>query len=883
MTHVLRPVRAGNRGAALAILLGYLTLRAAAGATAEAERPVEFREPRRTTYLIEPGAAKASLAADTNSWTRARVAGTTNYVAMGSRIVLRLKPGTELAPLIGDRGLTVARRVSTHLYLLQAKDSATAISQAQALAGESGVEASYPVMRRALRRMGRYAPAPSDPYFTNQWHLENRGTNGVSRGLDLNVRSAWSSAQGEGVVVAVADDGIDLTHPDLSGPTAGQPHFNFDTYTDNGSPRYSDSNHGTAVSGLIAASTNSVGVAGVAPRASLASWVIFGQSIGGQDTIVGDDALMEMFQHAQDVVSVQNHSWGIVSGSMYGLDALSDQGIHDAVTLGRSGKGEVIVRAGGNYRDDLMNANDDGYANDPRVISVAAARYDGLFCSYSSPGACLLVGAPSGDPNQDTGLEDPAYPNIMTTDRVGSRGYNTSGSGDRANYCFGDTGFNGTSASTPEISGVVALILSANPSLTYRDVQQVLLQSARFANRSDADLRTNGAGFLVSHNLGYGVPDAGLAVAIAKRWVNRPAATEHAYAQTDFPSVPTQCLRVICEGTNLASAVASIPAWPCQGPHADAATAVLPLVYVGLATEDIAQDLTGKGALIQRGTSLFSEKLARAARAGASFAVVYNNAATGSVYMIGTAFAPIPAVFIGRTEGETLRAYLSTNANLTARIQYDPAVLAFDVPDTLTCEHVGVRLTVDTPSRGDLRVSLVSPSGTRSVLQNASSDTSQGISDWSYWSVHHFYESSFGQWRLEIGNELSGNAATVVSAELVVQGVAISDTDHDGLDDTWEVQSFGALAYGPADNPAGDGYSNARKQCLDLAAARYTPLLPPGSFLLERRNPPHGFPGGGWPRGRDSVAERVRPSPHRGYEHGGAIPRDRSGGAVHRV
>lgn len=785
-------------------------------------RRVEFREPRQTVYYVEPGVAKATLAAATNAWTRAWPAdGSTNYVALGSRLVLKVRPGTDIPGLIDGRPLTLARPISSDLVILQAASSDAAIAEASALAQRPGVVASYPVMRRAARRLGRYAPRPDDPYFPQQWHLENRDTNGGPLGVDLNARSAWSATRGEGVVVAAADDGIDLSHPDLATNGVGQPHFSFDTYIADGTPQSSDANHGTAVAGLIGAvGDNGIGVSGVAPRVGLASWVIWGAPLFGQSQIVSDEGLMDMFQYASNVVSVQNHSWGNASGSMLGIDALSEQGISNAITAGRGGKGVVIVRAGGNDRglnnqDPIGNANDDGYGSDPRVIAVAAARYDGLFCSYSSPGASLLVAAPSGDPNPDTGLEDPAAPNIVTTDRQGGAGYHASGAGDSANYCFGDTGFDGTSASTPQISGVAALILATNPGLGYRDVQQILLQSARFYHRTDPDLHTNGAGFELSHNLGFGVPDAGFAVALARHWSNRPPATQLAYPASTTPAIPTNALRVVCGGPGLADALTSIPCWPCQGLHPDGSTAVLPFVYVGQANSDLTQDLHGKAALIQRGTSLFADKIARAAKAGAAFAVIFNNTNTDRVFMMGTAYAPIPAVFINRANGEALRDYVQGQANNTAQIHYEPATISLNVTQAVICEHVGVRLTTTAQARGDLRVGLVSPAGTRSVLQAVSTDASPAPADWIYWSVQHYYESSVGTWRVELSNEMSTSAASVFDAELLIQGVPIVDSDHDGLDDNWEMARLGTLGYGPADDPDDDGYSNAREQCLD--------------------------------------------------------------------
>jgi kexin len=83
--------------------------------------------------------------------------------------------------------------------------------------------------------------------------------------------------------------------------------------------------------------------------------------------------------------------------------------------------------------------------------------------------------------------------------------------------------FNGTSSATPLASGVVALIEQANPNLTWRDVRYVLANSARMNDPTDADWTVNGAGYHVNHKYGFGVVDAGAAVALAPTWVNVPA------------------------------------------------------------------------------------------------------------------------------------------------------------------------------------------------------------------------------------------------------------------------------------------------------------------------------------------------------------------------
>src|SRR6185369_2971480 len=208
-----------------------------------------------------------------------------------------------------------------------------------------------------------------------------------------------------------------------------------------------------------------------------------------------------------------------------------------------------------------------------------------------------LVAAPSGD-------SDDGFPTIFTTDRQGALGYNQgSYTNDLADYCFDSTGFSGTSASAPQISGLAALILSANPALTYRDVQQILILSARHFDLTDPDLTTNGAGFRVSHNVGFGVPDAGEAVTLAKSWSNRPPLKSTTLTSTKVRTIPDDSLRVRISGSGVPAELSRLRTQPSLGPHADTPTPVLPLVDVGYATNRISRDLTGRAALIQRGPS----------------------------------------------------------------------------------------------------------------------------------------------------------------------------------------------------------------------------------------------------------------------------------------
>ena len=789
-----------------------------------------FRLPHAQRYHVrdEDWPAASSRASWLKAWPED---GSTNFVQFGSRVVLQTKSAADLPRLISGRNVSLAQTVTSNVFILQCPDAVSAAKEADRLAQLPQVLAAYPAIKRAASLDGLYAPAPNDPFFSTQWYLEHRGANGALNGPDLNVRAAWPYTHGEKTTIAIADFGVELTHPEFSNNVGGAPHFNFDLLTTNGAPelRNATGAHGTECSGLMVAdANNSIGMAGIAPAAHLASWVIFDTN----GNLVSDEELMNMYQYQSNVISVQNHSWGVNNTAQNPTTLLEQIGISNAVTYGRFGRGIVMVRAAGNLRTSAVNADDTGYPNDPRVIAVGAVRIDGRVASYSNPGACLLVGAPSGDTGEN---------GLFTTDLLGTDGINQINflppNQDLNDYVFNNQGFSGTSASAPEVAGVAALLLSVNPKLSYRDVQQILLLSSRHFDFADPDLVTNGAGFLVSHNLGFGIPDAGAAVNLARRWVIRPPQTTLTFTATNAAPIPGNGLRLLVTGSGLPVNPIDFLAAPSDGLQPDLPTASVPLVNVGQATNTITNNLTGMAALIQRGAATFTDALNRAAQAGAVFGVFYNNATGVSngcpggdtlCPMAGTGFVPIPAVFIGESSGEFLTNFIATNNTARAQIEMIGMNYTFNVTNTLVCEHIGVRLQTDYPQRGNLRVTLLSPMGTRSVLQFFNTDTNAGPVDWTYYSTHHFFESSAGSWTVTVSDEGVGGSGNVLSASLIIQGVPIIDTDHDGLDDNWEMAHFGTLAFGPKDDPDHDGYNNAFEQVLHS-----NPLAPDVPFNVN--------------------------------------------------
>lgn len=790
----------------------------------------QFREPILQNYRIEPAMESMKSSTTGRAWIKAWPERAPRQpVLLGSRVVIKLAPGVSLEDTLQGSPLQWARSRGNGIHILQAPEAMLAIHEAQRIGALEGVEACYPIRKRQLARLGLYAERPNDPYYYYQWYFENRGEDGVSRGADINVRAAWPYATGQAIHVAVADDGIEFTHPELGPRNEPSIDFSFETWTTNAFPSGDDSNHGTAVAGLIAANGgNQLGMIGTAYQAMISSWVIFGKD----GYAIDDERMADMFEYASDRVDIQNHSWGNASDYQLDPSMLERIAISNTVAMGRSGKGTVLVRAAGNRRQDWGNANDDGYASSPLAIAVAAVRSDGRTTSYSCPGACVLVAAPSGD-------QANSFPTIFTTDRQGANGYNrVSFTNDFADYAFNEAGFSGTSAAAPLISGIAALILSANTHLSYRDLQQILILSARHCDTNDPDLIANGAGLMVSHNTGFGIPDAGTAVSLACSWPNRPPLARIAFTNSESRPIPDDGLRVRVLDPLAPASLQAVRCLPSFGPHADRPTAALPLVFVGLATNTIIADpppaasgtagvvivpghisgsksLQGKAALIERGVSFFEDKIRFAAEAGAAYAVIYNNReGDAMVFMDGTQFSPIPAVFIGQNDGIALRDYITANTNALVRIQLDSCVYRFHVSNSLQCEHVGVRIRTDHHRRGDLRITLTSPSGTCSILQHLNLDETAGPVDWTYYSTHHFFESSQGTWTVAVGDEQKNTAGQVLSVQLLIHGAAITDTDSDGLDDSWEQNFFGHLLQRSADDPDQDGLSNLRELLL---------------------------------------------------------------------
>ncbi|MBC8098119.1 MAG: S8 family serine peptidase, partial [Armatimonadetes bacterium] len=380
----------------------------------------------------------------------------------------------------------------------------------------------------------------ADPDYPNAWHLENSGqdSHGNGGGLidqDIDVQGAWDpndngddadGVSGAGVVVGVVDDGIQYTNPDLDAHYRADLDYDYSDFDEDGAavPAAGDA-HGTSVSGVIGAERdNNKCSTGVAYDADIASLRLLGST---SNPLVGFDAATAgALSHRIDQIDLYNNSWGYRAILSFANEIpLQGQALQLGITSGRGGLGSVYVFSAGNSGFYNVNTNHSPLTSTRHTITVGGSNYNGQAVWYSTRGSGVFVNAPTAGDSNTSAVKN----GIFTTDIMGEFGYND-GSDSAVNSDDSDctSNFNGTSASAPITSGVVALILAANPALSWRDVQHILAQTADQndlgATGRDA-WQTNAAGVQHSHAYGFGRVNAGAAIAAAKQWVNLPSET----------------------------------------------------------------------------------------------------------------------------------------------------------------------------------------------------------------------------------------------------------------------------------------------------------------------------------------------------------------------
>ncbi len=302
----------------------------------------------------------------------------------------------------------------------------------------------------------------NDTYYYNQWGLYNVGqspSNGTSD-ADIDAENGWDISVGSAnTIIAILDSGIPmldgvLSHPDLDDPNRiilGP------DYVNDGEGVRDLRGHGTHVAGICAAeSNNSEGVAGVSWNSKILVIQVFNSSGNGSALTFYNGV-----KYASDY-KTNNPQYQMVINYSGGGPASSLK--EDAIMYANS-RGITIVASVGNDNSSIIwpAAYSSSYTN---VIAVGATDQNDNRSSYSNYGTQLNIVAPGGfggsfDAN-DIYSTTPNYAFVLEANGV-SRNYG---------YLAG------TSMSAPFVTGLAALILSVNPTLTPSNIRNFIQQNA---------------------------------------------------------------------------------------------------------------------------------------------------------------------------------------------------------------------------------------------------------------------------------------------------------------------------------------------------------------------------------------------------------------------
>ena len=356
----------------------------------------------------------------------------------------------------------------------------------------------------------------NNPLFVSQWYLKNTGQRGTA-GIDINISPVWRDYTGKGVVVAVNDDGIDLTHTDLVGNILLDKVFDSERQT-TGQGFVATSNttreHGTVVGSVIAMANNGIGGVGVAYDAKLVPSTYTGGAASAFLANLASNAWISCNSWGSDPAFSDNPGTnGTAENKAFAAAILK------CVTEARGGLGMVIEVSGGNERANKADTAMVNFNSARYIISVGAVDDQGKVTDYSTPGASLLITAPGGVGAAAQSV-DSGY-GIVSADVQGNSGYNKTES-EAGDYAYQNQG---TSYSGPMVAGVAALMLQANSRLGFRDVSDILAMTARKNDLASTSwVATKGGNWNMtdmhfSRDFGFGLLDATAAVYLAESWV----------------------------------------------------------------------------------------------------------------------------------------------------------------------------------------------------------------------------------------------------------------------------------------------------------------------------------------------------------------------------
>ncbi|KCV71145.1 hypothetical protein H696_02095 [Fonticula alba] len=311
----------------------------------------------------------------------------------------------------------------------------------------------------------------------------------TTHGNDHGIMSVWRQGiLGEGVTVAVVDDGIEHTHEDLKAAYYPQSSYDFNGKDADPFPGGQFDYHGTRCSGQIASTPNNhMCGAGIAPKARVAALRLISSPTTDTDE-------SRALSYARSVNFIYSNSWGPTDdgATMEAPGPLASRALWEGVAFGRERRGSIFVFASGNAARVGDTCDYDGYASSLYVMAIGSIGEHARTVAYTEPCASLFAVAFSSGGGDS----------ITTVDRD--------------NRCT--RSHSGTSASAPSVAGILALLLSARPDLTYRDVHHLVAKTAVVVDAEHAAWQVNAAGLPFSRHHGFGLIRADRLIEAAASW-----------------------------------------------------------------------------------------------------------------------------------------------------------------------------------------------------------------------------------------------------------------------------------------------------------------------------------------------------------------------------
>lgn len=354
----------------------------------------------------------------------------------------------------------------------------------------------------AIDRASRFAEIKrdsrwfDDPEWPKQWYLYDTGKNRVSGNLGV-LEATKLGYTGKGVVVSIVDDGLDHRHPDLYANYDKDASRDVNDNDDDPLPDDSDLDnaHGTKCGGEVAAVADN-GICGVG--------VAYNASLGGirmLDGRITDLTEANALGFKCDYIDIKSASWGPKDdGKTFGgPEELGAKAIKNCALHGRKGKGAIFVWATGNGGRSQDDCSCDGYTSSIYTLSIGSISPGGYCTLYDEKCPSTMGVVYTGDIGES---KRESYGDLVTTSLF--------------NQCV--ESFSGTSCAAPLAAGVFALVLQANPDLTWRDMQHLVVETALKNDPQSSSWNTNAAGHSYNNCYGFGVLNALSLVKKAKNW-----------------------------------------------------------------------------------------------------------------------------------------------------------------------------------------------------------------------------------------------------------------------------------------------------------------------------------------------------------------------------